>query len=298
LFVNILIIVEFVHIAAGALVGLVIGLTGVGGGSLMTPILVLGFGIPPAIAVGTDLLYAALTKCSAIYFHQKNKTIDWKVVGLLGSGSVPSSIITIFILKHLKQTGFNYDDIIIITLGVMLVLTSFIILIKSRLIAFIHSNHGDSFFVNFVRHNRPKITVLCGCLLGCVVTLSSVGAGAIGSAILFLLYPRKPSISIVGTDIAHAVPLTAIAGLGHLHFGSVDFSLLFGLLIGGVPAIYLGSLIGKKLPDSILRPLIALFLLAMGIKLILSQQYIMHFVDTTFAQTMQFLSAQWSNLQQ
>ena len=115
---------------------------------------------------------------------------------------------------------------------------------------------------------------------------------------MFLLYPRKPSISIVGTDIAHAVPLTAIAGLGHLHFGSVDFSLLFGLLIGGVPAIYLGSLIGKKLPDSILRPLIALFLLAMGIKLILSQQYIMHFVDTTFAQTMQFLSAQWSNLQQ
>ena len=292
------IIVELIHIAAGALVGLVIGLTGVGGGSLMTPILVLGFGISPAIAVGTDLLYAALTKCSGIYFHHKNRTVDWKIVLLLGTGSIPSSIITISLLEHLKSTGFNYDDIIILTLGVMLILTSFIILIKNRLISFIHANHADSHLVNFVRNYRPQITILCGCLLGCVVTLSSVGAGAIGSAILFLLYPRKSSISIVGTDIAHAVPLTAIAGLGHLHFGSVDFSLLFGLLAGGVPAIYLGSLIGKKLPDKILRPLIALLLLVMGIKLILSQHLFTHFIDTILHQTMPYLSALWSNLQQ
>ena len=292
------IIVELIHIAAGALVGLVIGLTGVGGGSLMTPILVLGFGITPAIAVGTDLLYAALTKCSGIYFHHKNRTVDWKIVVLLGSGSVPSSIITISFLEHLKSTGFNYDDIIILTLGVMLILTAFIILIKNRLISFIHANHADSFVVNFVRNYRPQITILCGCLLGCVVTLSSVGAGAIGSAILFLLYPRKSSISIVGTDIAHAVPLTAVAGLGHLHFGSVDFNLLFGLLAGGVPAIYLGSLIGKKLPDKILRPLIALLLLAMGIKLILSQHLFTTFVDTLLHQTMPYLSALWSSLQQ
>jgi len=290
--------VELIHIAAGALVGLVIGLTGVGGGSLMTPILVLGFGISPAIAVGTDLLYAALTKCSGIYFHHKNRTVDWKIVMLLGSGSVPSSIITISILEHLKNSGFNYDDIIILTLGVMLVLTSIIILIKNRLISFIHANHADSFVVNFVRNYRPQITILCGCLLGCVVTLSSVGAGAIGSAILFLLYPRKSSISIVGTDIAHAVPLTAIAGLGHLHFGSVDFSLLFGLLAGGVPAIYLGSLIGKKLPDKVLRPLIALLLLAMGIKLILSQHLFTNFVDTLLHQTMPYLSVLLSSLQQ
>lgn len=282
---------EFIHIAAGALVGLIIGLTGVGGGSLMTPILVLGFGISPTIAVGTDLLYAALTKCSGVYFHQKNKTVDWKIVFLLGSGSVPSSMITISILEHLKATGFNYDDIIILTLGVMLILTSFIIFIKDELLAFIHSNHGDSFFVNFVRHYRPHITVLCGCVLGCVVTISSVGAGAIGSAILFLLYPRKSSIGIVGTDIAHAVPLTAIAGLGHLHFGSIDFGLLFGLLAGGVPAIYLGSLIGRNLPDRVLRPLIALLLLAMGIKLILSEISIMSFMDTILHQTMQSLSA-------
>ncbi len=289
---------ELIHIFAGALVGLIIGLTGVGGGSLMTPILVLGFGIAPTIAVGTDLLYAALTKCSGVFFHHKNKTVDWKVVFLLGGGSVPSSIATIFILQYAKKTGFNYDDIVIVTLGIMLVLTSFIIFIKSKLLAFIHSNHGDSFFVNFVRNNRPFITVLCGCLLGCVVTISSVGAGAIGSAFLFLLYPRKSAIQIVGTDIAHAVPLTAIAGLGHLHFGSVDFNLLIGLLTGGVPAIYLGSLVGKKLPDSVLRPLIALFLLAMGIKLILTQVAVMSFVDTSADQIMHSLSLLWSNLQQ
>ncbi len=289
---------ELIHIAAGALVGLIIGLTGVGGGSLMTPILVLGFGISPAIAVGTDLLYAALTKCSGIFFHHKNHTIDWKVVLLLGSGSIPSSLITISILEHLKKTGFNYDDIIILTLGVMLILTSIIILIKNRLISFIHANHDDSYFVNFVRRYRPQITILCGCLLGCVVTLSSVGAGAIGSAILFLLYPHKKPISIVGTDIAHAVPLTAIAGLGHLHFGSVDFNLLFGLLVGGIPAIYLGSIIGKKLPDKVLRPLIALLLLAMGVKLILSQAYFMGQINMFLHQTMQYLSALWLSLQQ
>lgn len=289
---------EFIHIAAGALVGLIIGLTGVGGGSLMTPILLLGFGIPPAIAVGTDLLYAALTKCSGVYFHQKNRTVDWKIVLLLGSGSVPCSIITIAILEQLKKTGYNFDSIIILTLAVMLILTSFIILIKNRLISFIHTNHGDSFIVNLVRHYRPHITVLSGCMLGCVVTLSSVGAGAIGSAILFLLYPRKSSINIVGTDIAHAVPLTAIAGLGHLHFGSVDFGLLFGLLAGGVPAIYLGSLIGKKLPDKVLRPVIALMLLAMGIQLILSQQGISEFFNSIWLQIMQYLSLLLSNLQQ
>lgn len=287
---------ELFHIAAGALVGLVIGLTGVGGGSLMTPILVLGFGISPAIAVGTDLLYAALTKCSGIYFHHKNKTVDWKVVFLLGSGSIPCSIITILLLENLKAAGINFDNIIMLTLSIMLMLTSFIIIIKSRLLAFIHSNHGDSFAVNFVRNYRPFITVFCGCVLGCVVTLSSVGAGAIGSAFLFLLYPRKSSVAIVGTDIAHAVPLTAIAGLGHLHFGSVDFSLLTGLLVGGIPAIYLGSLIGKKLPDRVLRPLIALLLLGMGIKLMFSQTIAIDFIEGAYQQLVAFVSTHLSSV--
>ncbi len=289
---------ELIHIAAGALVGLIIGLTGVGGGSLMTPILVLGFGITPAVAVGTDLLYAALTKCSGVFFHHKNKTVDWKIVALLGSGSVPCSLLTISLLEYLKEQGINYDHLIIGTLGTMLVLTAIIITLKNKLLAFIHKRHDDSFFVNMLRHYRPQITFLSGCLLGTVVTLSSVGAGAIGAAILFLLYPYKRPIEIVGTDLAHAVPLTAIAGFGHLHFGSIDFSLLTGLLMGGLPAIYLGSIIGKNLPDRILRPLISIFLLLMGIKLLLTQSIVMDCLDTAWHQTVLFLSSQWSNLRQ
>ncbi len=258
---------ELIHIAAGSLVGFVIGLTGVGGGSLMTPILVLGFGISPAIAVGTDLLYAALTKCSGVFFHHRHKTVDWKIVGLLGMGSVPSSIITVFLLEQFKAAGLNSDRLMMLTLSVMLILTSIIVLIKGRLLSYVSHRHGESTFVAFAKRFRPQITVLSGVALGILVTISSVGAGAIGSAILFLLYPHKKPVAIVGTDIAHAVPLTAIAGMGHLHFGAVDFDLLMGLLLGGIPAIYLGSLVGRHIPDNWLRVTIAILLFAMGLKL-------------------------------
>ncbi|HIG65098.1 MAG TPA: sulfite exporter TauE/SafE family protein [Methyloprofundus sp.] len=260
---------ELIHIAAGSLVGFVIGLTGVGGGSLMTPILVLGFGIAPAIAVGTDLLYAALTKCSGVFFHHRNKTVDWHVVGLLAMGSVPSSLITVALLEQVKTAGFNSDRLMMLTLSIMLVLTSIIILIKGRLLTYVSHRHGNSTLVNLLKTYRPHITVFSGVALGILVTISSVGAGAIGSAILFLLYPRKKPVAIVGTDIAHAVPLTAIAGMGHLHFGSVDYDLLFGLLAGGIPAIYLGSLVGRYIPDNWLRISIAILLFAMGVKLAL-----------------------------
>ncbi|MGR9116542.1 MAG: sulfite exporter TauE/SafE family protein [Gammaproteobacteria bacterium] len=260
---------EIIHVGAGALVGFVIGLTGVGGGSLMTPILLLGFGIPPAIAVGTDLLYAAITKCSGIFFHHRNKTVDWKIVGLLACGSIPASFITISILDYLNQAGKSTDQLMLLTLSSMLILTGVVTLLKAQLLSFVHTYHADNWLVGFVRTYRSYITVLSGVLLGVVVTISSVGAGAIGAAILFLLYPHKRTINIVGTDIAHAVPLTSLAGLGHLHLGSVDFNLLMGLLLGGVPAIYLGSLLGKKLPDRIMRPLVALILFAMGINLAL-----------------------------
>ena len=235
----------------------------------MTPILVLGFGITPSVAVGTDLLYAAITKCSGIYFHHRNKTVDWKIVFLLASGSIPCSLITIAALEQIRNLGINYDKLMMLTLSVMLILTALIVVSKNWLLAFIHSHHPNNFLIYCIRKYRPHITVAAGCVLGVLVTISSVGAGAIGSAILFLLYPGKKSISIVGTDIAHAVPLTAIAGLGHLHFGTVDFDLLSGLLLGGIPAIYLGSHIGKKLPDRILRPVIAGLLLLLGIKLAL-----------------------------
>ncbi len=258
---------EFIHIIAGAVVGLIIGLTGVGGGSLMTPILVLGFGISPSIAVGTDLLYAAITKSSGVYFHQKHHSVDWTIVFLLASGSIPCSMATIILLEYIRDLGVNYDQLIMSILSGMLILTSIIVFSKNRLLAFIHNRHPENSVIQHLRRLRPCITFIAGCALGTLVTISSVGAGAIGAAILFLLYPRKKSIAIVGTDLAHAVPLTTVAGFGHLHFGTIDFSLLAGLLVGGIPSIYIGSYIGKKLPDHILRPLIATLLLLMGIKL-------------------------------
>lgn len=253
-------------IVTGATVGFVIGLTGVGGGSLMTPILVLGFHIPPAIAVGTDLLYAAITKSGGVFFHQRQGTVDWKIVTTLGCGSIPASILTIFTLSSLSQSEYNPEQLMMATLSLMLIITSVVVFMRNRLLSRLHHSlaSGTGFVSSMVKH-RPMITFVSGIALGILVTLSSVGAGAIGSAILFILYPRKPAITIVGTDLAHAIPLTAIAGFGHMQLGSVDIELLAGLLLGGVPAIYLGSLIGKNMPDRFLRPIIATVLLSMGL---------------------------------
>lgn len=261
---------EVFHILAGAVVGLIIGLTGVGGGSLMTPLLVLGFGISPYVAVGTDLLYASITKCGGVFFHHKHKTVDWNIVWLLASGSIPSSIVTILCLEQIRAKGVGYDQLMMLTLSFMLILTAIIIVAKNKILNYVHRQVTPNAIVTILRNIRPQLTICSGLILGILVTISSVGAGAIGSAILFLLYPRKKAIAIVGTDIAHAVPLTAIAGLGHTHFGSVNFGLLVGLLSGGIPAIYLGSIIGKRLPDNVFRPIIAIILFAMGIKLVIN----------------------------
>ena len=259
---------DIFYILTGGFVGFVIGLTGVGGGSLMTPILVLGFSINPAVAVGTDLLYAAITKAGGVFFHQRQGTVDWKVAALLASGSIPTSILTIALLEQFKNVGIDYEKIMMLTLSVMLVLTSAVVFMKDRLLSYLHSSldEHDILLRQLIR-SRDYITFFAGIALGILVTISSVGAGAIGSAILFLLYPRKPAIMIIGTDLAHAVPLTAIAGLGHLQVGSVDLDLLLGLLLGGIPAIYLGSMIGKKMPDRFLRPLVASILMGLGLSL-------------------------------
>ncbi|MGH8548242.1 MAG: sulfite exporter TauE/SafE family protein [Methylococcales bacterium] len=260
---------DLFYILTGAIVGFVIGLTGVGGGSLMTPLLVLGFGVNPAIAVGTDLLYAAITKAGGVFFHQRQGTVDWKVAGWLALGSIPCSVLTIVFLEQLQQSHVNYEKPMMITLSAMLILTSLVVFMRNRLLSYLHSSLSrKKSAVTFLVGYRGFITVLSGALLGIVVSLTSVGAGAIGSAILFLLYPGKPAISIVGTDLAHAVLLTTVAGLGHLHIGTVDLALLGGLLIGGLPAIYLGSLIGKNMPDKILRPLIGAILLGLGVTLL------------------------------
>ncbi len=248
---------------AGFVVGFIIGLTGVGGGSLMTPILVLVFSIKPAVAVGTDLLYAAITKGGGIFVHQGQGTIDWKIVRLLSMGSIPAALSAVFILKQLTVIGINYDRLITSTLSIALILTSLVILFKAQLQSL---GRKEQFRTIRIIHKRLRApaTILSGAAIGVLVTLSSVGAGALGAAILFFLYPRMSAIKIVGTDLAHAVPITAIAGLGHWGLGSVDFQLLLSLIIGSLPGIYLGSHAGVQLPEKYLRPILASMLLLIG----------------------------------
>lgn len=257
---------DIAYTVTGFLVGFVVGLTGVGGGSLMTPILVLGFSISPAIAVGTDLLYAAVTKSGGIFVHHARNTIDWDIVKLLSAGSIPSTCISLFVLKNMLASSIDYDNVITTILSIALILTSLVLLFKGP-IQKLSQNERLSSIKTFHRQLRKPLTVFSGVLIGFLVTLSSVGAGALGAAILFFLYPRMRAISIVGTDLAHAVPITAIAGLGHAHLGTVDYMLLGNLLIGSIPGIYIGSNLGLYLPEKIMRPVLASMLFMIGIRL-------------------------------
>jgi hypothetical protein len=257
---------DFAYTFAGFVVGFIVGMTGVGGGSLMTPILVLGFGIKPSVAVGTDLLYAAITKSGGIFVHQKHRTIEWKIVWLLAAGSVPASLFAVWLLKYLDTTGFDYERLITSSLSIALILTSGVLLFKSRLQQIAESEPFEAVRVLHRRFRTP-MTLVAGVMLGILVTLSSVGAGALGAAILFFLYPRMRAIHIVGTDLAHAVPLTLVAGLGHWHLGTVDFLMLGSLLLGSLPGIYLGSHLGTQLPERIVRPALASMLLLIGVRL-------------------------------
>lgn len=252
------------YIASGAAVGLAIGLTGVGGGSLMTPLLIL-FGFPYNVAIGTDLLYAAITKAGGVISHQKQKTIQWRTVRMLALGSAPASVITALFLSQVFSDSSEYESILTRSLGVMLVLTATVILFNGRLrrSVKIEAETSNGFFP---RHNDAVI-LLVGIFLGIFVTLSSVGAGAFCAAVLMVLYPHMPALKVVGTDIAHAVPLTLVAGLGHLIWlGNVDFMLLGCLLIGSLPAIHLGTRLARSIPGNILQTAIATLLLGMGIK--------------------------------
>jgi uncharacterized membrane protein YfcA len=250
------------YILAGASVGFIVGITGIGGGALMTPLLLL-FGFPPNIAVGTDLMYASVTKATGVISHHKQKHVQWKLVKLLALGSIPSALVTGYCLQDLFSNSESYEALIKNCLGVMLLLTAFVVIFRKQLQSFVIRHHTRQPKEN---HSRDLLTFIMGIILGVLVTLTSVGAGAIGTAVLMLLYPALRSSHIVGTDIAHAVPLTACAGIVHLLLGNVDFSLLFALLIGSIPAIQLGSKVSHHLPDSLLRPLLASILLFLGIK--------------------------------
>ncbi len=251
------------YILAGAGVGLAVGITGVGGGSLMTPILLL-FGFPFNVAIGTDLLYASITKASGAWAHKRQGTVRWRLVGMLALGSIPGSLATTLMLDSVFSDAKHYEPLLTTSLGIMLILTSAVLLFKSRIS---QPTPDDEKNLRWVHKHSSVITVVTGAVLGVFVTLSSVGAGAFCAALLLILYPRLPAVQVVGTDIAHAVPLTLIAGLGHLLLlGNVDFVLLASLLVGSLPAIHLGTRIGARLPNQILQPVLATILLGLGLK--------------------------------
>lgn len=254
-------------ILSGAMVGFAVGLTGVGGGSLMTPILLL-FNYPAAIAIGTDLLFAAITKSSGMFFHHRHGHVDWRTTALLAAGSIPVSIfINLVIIDPSIQEDENFAAFLTSFLGVMLILTA-LVMIFNRYIRFRQSNveklEHQAYYV-FLRKHRAILVLILGIVLGICVTLSSVGAGAFGAAILFMLFPSWPARHVVGTDIAHAVPLTLVAGLGYLFNGLVDFSLLLALIVGSLPGIYFGTKLGSVLPEALLRTVLIIALLVLGI---------------------------------
>lgn len=267
---------DLAYTFSGFAVGFLVGLTGVGGGSLMTPLLVFLFGFKPAVAVGTDLLFAAITKTGGVFVHHgKHGSVEWKIVGLLALGSLPFAVMTLFVLKHLSDSGKETTGAITFSLGIALLLTACSILIRSFLLhkaaklGQIDDAHSNETNAARFQHFHGPATILTGAVLGVLVTLSSVGAGALGTVALLFLYPRMTTLKIVGTDLAHAIPLTAVAGIGHLSLGNVNLILLGSLLIGSLPGIWIGSHLSAKVPEKILRPILASILLLIGLKFVL-----------------------------
>lgn len=257
-------------IAAGFLVGLVVGLTGVGGGSLMTPLLIFVFGVKPYLAVGTDLLFAAGTKLGGTLRLARDRLVDWHIVAHLSAGSIPASLLTLLVLHHLGPTSAAVQHGITRALGLALLLTAAATLYKALRGRKPPAPAAQAVDVRTRAKARHwSLPLLFGAAIGALVTLTSVGAGAIGVTVLLLLYPLLPLPRIVAADIAYAVPLTLIAGLGHASLGSVDWSLLALLLAGSLPGIWIGSRLMQRTPERAVRSLLSLLLAYAGVKLVL-----------------------------
>ncbi len=249
--------------ASGLGVGFLVGLTGVGGGSLMTPLLVLLFGVHPATAVGTDLLYAAVTKATGTLVHGLKGSVDWRITGRLAAGSVPAAALTLWLLHRYGVQSNAATALIQHVLGFALLITSLALIFRPQLAALAARAPRAPGAAN-----TALLTALTGVVLGVLVSLTSVGAGAIGVTVLLLLYPALATSRIVGSDIAHAVPLTLVAGMGHWLLGSVDGSMLVSLLIGSLPGIAIGSHLSARSPEALLRNLLAAVLVLVGARLV------------------------------
>ena len=259
---------DFALIFAGFFVGLVVGLTGVGGGSLMTPILIFFFGVKPYLAVGTDLLFAAVTKAGGTLSLARQRLVPWRVVGLLSAGSLPAALITLSTLHRLGPETEGVQAIMTHTLGIALLLTAAAMFYKAARGKVLPRSLDAGDLDQASRSRHWSLPVLFGAVIGTLVTLTSVGAGAIGVSVLLLLFPLLPLPRIVAADIAYAVPLTLVAGLGHASLGSVDWPLLGTLLAGSLPGIWLGTRLMRHTPERLVRSLLSLLLAYAGTKLI------------------------------
>ena len=267
---NFLLVSDFAYIFAGFIVGVVVGLTGVGGGSLMTPLLIFAFGVKPHLAIGTDLLFAAFTKLGGTVNLARSRLVDWRVVGQVALGSVPATLATLYILKAVGPANPATQSVMTSTLGVALLLTAAATLYKAIRGKSSPSNIEPEQLARATRARHWALPIVFGAVIGALVTITSVGAGAIGVIVLMLLFPALPLPRIVAADIAHAVPLTLVAGMGHAWMGSVDWLLLAKLLAGSLPGIWLGTLLVKRTPDRVIRSLLSVLLAYAGVKLIAS----------------------------
>jgi uncharacterized membrane protein YfcA len=248
---------------SGFAVGMIVGLTGVGGGALMTPLLILLFGVHPSTAVGTDLLYAGTTKAAGTIVHNAGKTIDWRIVGRLAAGSIPATVLIVLMFSLLGMQGKFTGDVIQVSIGAIVLMTATALIFRTQIVGY---------YAHHVRKLTPattrNVTIAIGFVLGVMVSLTSVGAGVIGVTALVMLYPDLPTPRIVGSDIAHAVPLALIAGSGYWIAGAVDFQVMGSLLVGSIPGIVIGSLFVPRMHDLVLRLLLATVLIFAGAKLL------------------------------
>lgn len=258
-----------VYIFSGLAVGILVGLTGVGGGSLMTPLLTAVFGIPATTAVGTDLAFAAITKGAGTLVHRIQNTVNWRIVGLLASGSLPAAILITIVLHALgaeaSTKGSPMDVFIRWSIAICVMLTVGVLLFKGKIVHWLETHPQ----YQLEGRKRDVATVISGFAIGALVTISSIGAGAIGATVLIMLYPKLRAADIAGTDIAHAVPLTAVAAIGHYSLGTLDFALLGALLIGSIPGITVGSYLSRAVPEKFLRGVLATTLTAVAAKLVM-----------------------------
>lgn len=253
---------DWLAVVSGFGVGAIVGITGVGGGSLMTPLLISVFKLSPAVAIGTDLWFAAITKISGSVAHHRGDNVDWRITRHLLWGSIPASVATIA-LMHFTGVTKGWASALTFSLGIALLLTAVTVAYKQAWHAV-----GLRLERWLPEQRKPLLTTLCGVVLGVLVSLSSIGAGAIGATMILLLYPRIEARRIVGTDIAHAVPLTLVAGIGHATLGHVEWGLLAALLMGSIPGIWLGAQLTRRLPDRLIRALLCVSLVTAGLKVI------------------------------